>query len=141
MNNNDTDIVCLQETWYSKQDLATLHTLHKTFHGIGAVTVDDTDGLCRGHIPGGVAIMWRSSLDKNGTPLNFYTDWLTGIQISVGNFPGNKSISQDGGKYREILGNMESMFLPGYLTLDAMTICSWVIWLIINNTLSILSIS
>ena len=60
---------------------------------------------------------------------------------SVGNFPGNKSISQDGGKYREILGNMESMFLPGYLTLDAMTICSWVIWLIINNTLSILSIS
>ena len=25
---------------------------------------------------------------------------------SVGNFPGNKSISQDGGKYREILGNI-----------------------------------
>ena len=49
--------------------------------------------------------------------------------------PGNT------GKYQEILGNMESMFLPGYLTLDAMTICSWVIWLIINNTLSILSIS
>ena len=62
------------------------------------------------------------------------------VYISVGNFPGNKSISQDGGKYREILGNMESMFLPGYLTLDAMTICSWVIWLIIKNTLSILSI-
>ena len=73
------------------------------------------------------------------------------ICTSVGYFPGNKSISQDGGKYREILGNtgkyreilgnMESMFLPGYLTLDAITICSWVIWLIINNTLSILSIS
>ena len=65
MNNNDTDIVCLLETWYSKQDLATLNTLHKNFHGIGAATVDDTDGLRRGHIPGGVAIMWRSFLDKN----------------------------------------------------------------------------
>ena len=61
LNNNDTDIVCLQETWYSKQDLATLNTIHKNFHSIGAATVDDTDGYRRGHIPGGVAIMWRSS--------------------------------------------------------------------------------
>ena len=38
----------------------------------------------------------------------FFSDDLfcLGFDCSVGNFPGNKSISQDGGKYREILGNI-----------------------------------
>ena len=37
LNKNDVDIVCLQETWYSKQDIAILNTLQKNFHGIGLV--------------------------------------------------------------------------------------------------------
>ena len=40
-------------------------------------------GLRRGHIPGGVAIMWQSSLDKNMTPLNFNIDCLLVSKCSL----------------------------------------------------------
>ena len=62
-----------------------LTNLHPEFHGIGQSTVDNTTGLFHGHAPGGVAIMWRSSLDKYVTPLDFNINWLTGIRIQQGN--------------------------------------------------------
>ena len=83
-NDKKADIICFQETWYSKQDLAVLNNLHPEFHGIGESTVDNTTGLCHGYAPGGVAIMWRSSLDKYVTPLDFNINWLTGIRIQHG---------------------------------------------------------
>ena len=58
-NDKKADSICFQETWYSKQDLAVPNNLHPEFHGIGESTVDNTTGLCHGHAPGGVAIMWR----------------------------------------------------------------------------------
>ena len=85
LNNPDVDIVCLQETWLSKQDLNCLNTLHVDFHGVGAATVDYRDGLRRGHNPGGVAIMWRKCLDASVEVLTYEVDWLTGIQISHDN--------------------------------------------------------
>ena len=78
-------ILCFQETWYSKQDLAVLNNLHPEFHGIGQSTVNNTTGLFHGHAPGGVAIMWRSSLDKYVTPLDVNINWITGIRIQQGN--------------------------------------------------------
>ena len=75
--NKDVDILCLQETWYSKQDLSCLNMLHEDFHGIGASTVDYSDGLRRGHNPGGVAILWRNAYDKYLTPLALDLKWLT----------------------------------------------------------------
>ena len=47
------DIVCMQETWYSKQDLDILNNLHPNFSGTGVSTTDYQDGLVRGHPPGG----------------------------------------------------------------------------------------
>ena len=46
--------------------------------------MDNTTGLCHGHAPGGVAIMWRSCLDKYVTPFDFNINWLTGIRIQQG---------------------------------------------------------
>ena len=60
IDNDDIDIVCLQETWFSKQDIGSLNTLHS-----GAATVDYRNRLCRGHNPGGVAILWRTCLDMH----------------------------------------------------------------------------
>ena len=48
------DIVCMQETWYSKQDLDILNNLHPNFSGTGVSTTDYHDGLVRGHPPGGL---------------------------------------------------------------------------------------
>ena len=47
------DIVFIQETWYSKQDLDILNNLHSYFSGTGVSTTDYYDGLVRGHPPGG----------------------------------------------------------------------------------------
>ena len=38
-------LLCLQETWFIKQDLANLNVLHPGFHGTGAATVDNRDGV------------------------------------------------------------------------------------------------
>ena len=40
------DFICLQETWYTKQDLGNLNNLHNSFHGTGSATVDLRDNLC-----------------------------------------------------------------------------------------------
>ena len=47
--------------------------------------MDDRDGLRCGHAPGGVAIMWRASLDKHVTPLKLDINWLSGIRIQFEN--------------------------------------------------------
>ena len=65
LNDDDIDTVCLQETWFSKQDLGSLNKPHSDFHGTGAATVDYRDRLCRSHNPGGVAILWRTHLDMH----------------------------------------------------------------------------
>ena len=36
------DIVCVQETWYTKQDLEQLNNLHPAYHGTGAATIDNS---------------------------------------------------------------------------------------------------
>ena len=85
IDNNDYHILCLQETWFSKQDFGNLNSLHRNFHGAGAATVDYQDSLCYGHPPGGVDILWRNEYDRYVTPIDFSFDWLTGIMLKYGN--------------------------------------------------------
>ena len=75
------DIICLQETWITKQDLGLLNTVHSDFHGTGRSTTDTRDGPVTGHPPGGVAILWKSTLDASIDVLDFGHDWLCGISI------------------------------------------------------------
>lgn len=75
------DIVCLQETWYGKQDLPNLNTIHRDYHGTGSTVVDYSEGLRQGRNFGGVAVLWRDIYDEFVTPLDFNENWLTGIQL------------------------------------------------------------
>jgi exonuclease III len=77
----NNDIICLQETWLTKQDLGLLNTLHKNYHGTGKSTTDSSDGPILGHPPGGVAILWREKLDAHVEVLDLQHDWLCGISI------------------------------------------------------------
>ena len=76
LDNLEYQIGCLQETWYSKRDIANINSLHPDFHGTATATVDFCDNLCYGHPPGGVAILWRAEYDKYVTPIDFKHDWL-----------------------------------------------------------------
>ena len=85
LNNPEFHIVCLQETWYSKQDLANINSLHSDFNGTGAATVDFRDSLCYGHRPGGVVILWRSIFNNCIAPIEIKCDWLAGIMCTYEN--------------------------------------------------------
>ena len=49
LNDNVNAIICLQETWFTKQDLANLNALHPGCHGTGVATVDNRDELYHEH--------------------------------------------------------------------------------------------
>ena len=85
LQDNENDIICFQETFYSMQDLSYLNTLHNDFQGIGTSTTDARDKLITGHPPGGVAILYRRKYAKCVIPIYFNLDWVIGISITVGN--------------------------------------------------------
>ena len=82
---DNCDIFCVQETWYSRQDLASLNSLHGEFNGYGVATTDYRDGLVAGHPPGGVSIFWKKSLDHCIKPWASSCDWCVGIEVELNN--------------------------------------------------------
>ncbi|CAL4073499.1 unnamed protein product, partial [Meganyctiphanes norvegica] len=68
-------VVAIQETWYAKQNLKSLNSLHQDFIGVGVATIDECLNVYHGHYPGGVALLWRKDLSKNIRRLEFNTDW------------------------------------------------------------------
>ena len=85
--NGENKIVCLQETWYGKQDLEKLNCLTPRYRGIGVSTTDYGDNIVRGHPPGGVAILWHSDFDPHVSKIDFGLgsdlDWLVGVKVSL----------------------------------------------------------
>ena len=86
LQNKSLDIIALQETFLSKQDLGCLNVLSTEFQGVGASTTDTRDKMITGHPHGGVAILYRVNLSKSITPLNFNLDWVVGISVTSGNY-------------------------------------------------------
>ena len=80
---NESHIVAFQETWYSKQDLRYINTLHNEFLGSGAAKIDESSGLTQGRYSGGVAIMWRKDLDKYIKILDVNVDWCMAIELDM----------------------------------------------------------
>ena len=77
-------MVAIQETWYSKQNLKSLNSLHKDFVGSGVATIDETHGIYHGHYPGGVALFWRKDISASIKRLEFNSDWAVAIEINQG---------------------------------------------------------
>ncbi len=59
----DSDILLLQETWLSDQELPFLAGLHSEFYSRGISAMDSSKGIHRGRPYGGLAILWRKSLN------------------------------------------------------------------------------
>ena len=110
------DIVCVQETWYSKQELGHLNSLHEEFYGFGCATVDFRDGVCTGHPSGGVTILFRKSMATFAKPIDLELDWCCALEISL---PSKRLIvfnvympfqcRENTEKYAEQLGVLESI--------------------------------
>ncbi|XP_026016954.1 uncharacterized protein LOC113018106 [Astatotilapia calliptera] len=81
----ECDILCLQETWLSKQDLGKLNCLNASFLGVGESTTDLSTAIVRGRIPGWVAVLWDKKIDPVIKPIRLDVDWCIGIQYTQNN--------------------------------------------------------
>lgn len=62
---NKCDILFLQETWLSAQELHILSNVHSDFYGRGVSSVDEADGILTGRPFGGLAVLWKKSLGSS----------------------------------------------------------------------------
>ena len=58
--------------------------MHKDFIGMGAATIDESNGLYHGHYPGGVALFWKKEISTSIKRLEFNADWAVAIEINLG---------------------------------------------------------
>ena len=79
------DVLCLQETFLSKQELGGLSSFNDSFLGAGESTTDLSLRALRGRIPGGVAILWHKRLDPLITVIRLDVDWCIGVQFKINN--------------------------------------------------------
>ena len=75
------DIVLLQETWLTKQDLHLLKSVNQNFNGEGISNVDLCNGPLLGRPYGGLAILWKKSLDLSCSFLRYDDDCVIGLEI------------------------------------------------------------
>jgi exonuclease III len=59
------DIIALQETWLTNDDLSFLSTISDDFSSTGVSAMDSSTGPLRGRPYGGVALLWRRSVFVN----------------------------------------------------------------------------
>ena len=83
---SNSDIVCLQETWYTKQDLEISNTIMPSFVSVGVAKVDLAKCLLSGRPSGGVTTFYRQSLARCIKPITFpECDWCVGLEFDSGN--------------------------------------------------------
>lgn len=78
------DILCMQETMLTKQDCPILNTVDDNFMGHGVAPVDCTDGFISGRPYGGVACLWKKSIDHAVTIVVCNYDWLICLKLCDG---------------------------------------------------------
>ncbi len=76
------DILCLKETFLSKQDLGNLTLLMTIFTVLAHPQPDLTMGMVRGRISGGVATLWHKKLDSVINIIKVDVDWCFGVRVS-----------------------------------------------------------
>lgn len=75
------DVLCLQETFLTKQDLEDLNSIRYNFRGAGESTTDVGDEI-RGQISEGVANLWDKRLDSCINVLRLKVDGCIAVHLT-----------------------------------------------------------
>ena len=78
-----SDVILLQETWLADYDLSFLSSISSDFYAKGISSVNSSVGVLRGRPHGGLAILWRKSLECQSRILTFDDERLLGLELSV----------------------------------------------------------
>ena len=81
------DVVMLQETWLTKENLLKLSNVHSDFMFCGTSGINENE-LLAGRPYGGVAILWRKNLCKEVTPIKVSCNRLCAVKITLGDQGG-----------------------------------------------------
>ena len=74
-------VLCLQEFWYTNQELKQLNSLHNEFIGIGKTKYDASEGLSNAR--GGVAIMYKKNIANYIKQFETNLDWCNAIELNI----------------------------------------------------------
>lgn len=80
------DIVCLQETWLTKEQLTLLSNTHGDFIGSGVSSIDDGSGINVGRPFGGIGILWRRTLNIYCSVRTYDCDRIIGLEFNCDSF-------------------------------------------------------
>ena len=75
------DILFLQETWLTRDELHTLKLLHPDFDGEGVTAIDTESTIRTGRPFGGVAILWRKHLSPKCTVIDYKDPRIMGLEL------------------------------------------------------------
>ena len=78
------NIIFLQETWLSNDELSILKCLHADFYADGVSAMDNTSGILIGRPFGGIGILWRKSIGAC-IQVHKYNTRVMGIEFDNGN--------------------------------------------------------
>ena len=74
------EIIALQETWLLPHDIPLCDTIHPQYCAFATSSVDVGAGVVRGRPYGGLAFLYRRSLESHMTPVTFGEDRILGLK-------------------------------------------------------------
>ena len=80
---NVHDIVCLQETWLTKQQEEELKVMRKDYSAVSNPPNDDSLCVTAGRKKEGVAILWNKKFDRFITSHKYEYDWVVSVEIAM----------------------------------------------------------
>ena len=83
---NCHDIVLLQETWMFRSQLPMLSSISNEFVGYGLSSMKDEQQIHTGRPFGGIAMLWRKSLNKYISIVTYDCDRIVGLKFESNSF-------------------------------------------------------
>jgi exonuclease III len=82
---NTCDVILLQETWLTSQDLPYLNTLDERCYSMGVSAMSTEDSVLRGRPHGGLGIMWNKRITHMCKIIEYEDCRILGIEINSDN--------------------------------------------------------
>ena len=82
---NDYDVIFLQEHWLCEDELNKLKAVNPDFSAFGVSAIDTQSGILSGRLYGGVGILWRKSISKYITVVQYDDKRMIGYKLCINN--------------------------------------------------------
>ena len=78
-------MIFLQQHWLCEDELNKLKAVNPDFSGFGVSAIDSKSGILSGHPYGSVCILWRKSISKYITVMQYDDKCMIGCKLCINN--------------------------------------------------------